>query len=135
MMKSADDGFLTWLIRNLASYSIIGINYLLEYLFTYFTEYEKHNTKGEYLGYFVKRLGFAQFFNTTILSLLFAMQKGNIWGLGGLTSTVYYIFVNNALIPIITALISQEFWIKALKRQWYRWRQDKTKMMQKELDE
>jgi hypothetical protein len=57
-----------WVVANLASYVIIFIDYLLEYAFDKFTEYEKHNTYSEYLTFMSARLGFVT--QNDIFSLL-----------------------------------------------------------------
>ena len=116
------DQMMIFIATHLVTYVIIFINQLLETIFKYFCEFEKYNTYSEYLDNYVTKLGFAQFINTTVITLMLSLENWNIWGIGGLTTTIYYFFVNNAIIPIIVRVFrsTRNFWWKATKRWWYR---------------
>src|SRR3569623_1761531 len=84
--------------------------------------FERYTTYSEFEANYGMKLSLASFFNTTVITLIISIKAGNWWGLGGLTTTVYYIFVNDAIIPVIVGFIDLGYWIRCLKRVWLRWR-------------
>jgi len=54
--------------------------------------------------------------NTSIVTLLVAEFTHEIWGAEGLVTSIFQVFVLNAIIPWITGVLNPTYWIRVWKR-------------------
>lgn len=103
---------------------ILAINLVISSTLRFFVQLEDHKTYTSFHTSLAKKLSYAQFFNTALITFLVSgfIKDENLWDENGMYFNVFWILLINIIAPPLNALLNpMDFW-KWLKTWLIRWR-------------
>lgn len=93
-------------VSYLASFVIVIINYVLQFLIRKLVFWEKPASWTDYYTSVALKLAWAQFMNTSMITFAVAWFTNNYWGPGGMIESIIYVFTLNAFYTPIYNLVN-----------------------------
>lgn len=119
-------------ISYFASFVIVIINYVLQYLIRKLVFFEKNASWTEYYTSVAEKLAWAQFLNTSIITFAVAWFTNNYWGPGGMIESIIFVFQMNAFYTPIYNLVNIWYWLRVYNRSKAKREGDQSKLTQSE---
>lgn len=103
-------------ITGVCSAFIVVVNYLLRFIISLLVDFSKYPTSTDALKTYSEYLAWSQFFNTAIVTTLIAISFENIWGPGGLVTTIFQIHLLITLIGWLVDCLDAKYLFRYIQR-------------------